>query len=98
MAKEKRPGLVFVDYLRNSHGATAVSAYSTRARPGAHVSVPVTWEELAAGIDPAAFDVHSVPVRLAALAADPWSGYDAARVTLTDAMAAAVGAAPPYLS
>ena len=94
MAKDRRPGLVFVDYLRNSHGATAVCAYSTRARPGAHVSVPVTWDELAAGLDPAAFDIRSVPERLAALAADPWSRYAAARLPLTDAMLTAVDARP----
>lgn len=96
MAKDRRPGLVFVDYLRNSHGATAVAAYSTRARPGAHVSVPVSWDELAAGIDPASFDIHSVPERLGVQEADPWSGYDAARQPLSDAMLAAVEA-PPHL-
>jgi bifunctional non-homologous end joining protein LigD len=94
MAKEKRPGLVFIDYLRNAHGATAVAAYSTRARPGAHVSVPVTWDQLAAGIDPADYDIRSVPRRLAALKADPWAGYDAARRPLADAMLAAVNAQP----
>jgi bifunctional non-homologous end joining protein LigD len=95
MAKDRRPGLVFVDYLRNSHGATAVCAYSTRARPGAHVSVPVTWDELAPGFDPATFDIRSTPARLAAQTADPWEGYEAARVPLTDAIVAAV--ASPHL-
>ena len=66
MAKTERAGRVFIDYLRNAHGATAVCAYSTRARAGAHVSVPVSWEELG-GLDPAAFDVTTVPRRLAAL-------------------------------
>jgi bifunctional non-homologous end joining protein LigD len=94
-SKEERPGRVFVDYLRNAHGATAVCAYSTRARPGAHVSVPVTWDELELGIDPASFDVHSVPARLAALAADPWGGYEAARVRLDGAALTAVGTPPP---
>jgi bifunctional non-homologous end joining protein LigD len=78
MAKAARPGRVFVDYLRNAHGATAVCAYSTRARPGAHVSVPVAWEELA-GLDPARYDIRSVPRRLAALRSDPWVGYEKAR-------------------
>lgn len=91
MAKAQRPGRVFIDYLRNAHGATAVCAYSTRARPGATVSVPVTWDELAAGIDPADFDVRTVPVRLAGLAADPWAGYADARATLTPEVFAAVG-------
>jgi bifunctional non-homologous end joining protein LigD len=94
MAKEKRPGVVFIDYLRNAHGATAVAAYSTRARAGAHVSVPLTWEQLAAGVDPADYDIRSVPRRLAALHADPWAGYDAARAPLTDEAVAAVSGPP----
>ncbi|HEY5432120.1 MAG TPA: DNA ligase D [Coriobacteriia bacterium] len=81
MSKTARPGRVFIDYLRNAHGATAVCAYSTRARPGAHVSVPVTWNQLA-GLDPATYDIGSVPRRLAALRGDPWSGYEQARRAL----------------
>jgi DNA primase len=55
----------------------------------------VTWEELAAGLDPAAFDIRTVPVRLDAMKADPWAGYDTARTTLADAVLAAVPA--PHL-
>jgi bifunctional non-homologous end joining protein LigD len=92
MAKSARPGRVFIDYLRNAHGATAIASYSTRARPGAPVSVPVTWEELTTGLDPAAFDTVSVPVRLTdAAGRDPWEGYDAARRALDAAMLEAVG-------
>jgi bifunctional non-homologous end joining protein LigD len=93
MAKAARPGKVFVDYLRNAHGATAVAAYSTRARPGAPVAVPVTWEELAAGLDPLAFDTVSVPLRIAlARGVDPWAGYDDARAELEPELFAAVSA------
>src|SRR5205085_6045704 len=46
MGKHNRVGKVFVDYLRNSRGASSVAAYSVRARPGLPVSVPITWEEL----------------------------------------------------
>ena len=46
MAKAQRKGKVYVDYLRNVRGANAVGVYSTRAREGAPVSVPVDWDEL----------------------------------------------------
>lgn len=95
MAKTARPGRVFVDYLRNAHGATAVCAFSARARAGAPVSVPVSWEELERGIDPAAFDTVAVPKRLTALSADPWPGYEAGRVALDTALFLAVGAPAP---
>ena len=95
MAKTARPGRVFIDYLRNAHGATAVCAYSTRARPGAPVSVPVSWEELAAGIDPSSFTTLSVPERLASLPADPWQGYEAARERLGPPLFEALGVPIP---
>jgi len=95
MRKDLRPGRVFVDYLRNAHGATAVCAYSTRARPGAPVSVPVSWRQLATGLDPLSFDPASVPRRLSALRADPWDGYEAARRPLDAALYLAIGAQPP---
>jgi bifunctional non-homologous end joining protein LigD len=91
MAKEARSGRVFIDYLRNAHGATAVCAFSTRARPGAPVSVPVTWDELGDIDDPGAFDTATVAERIAKLAADPWEGYDAARTEITGAHFAAMG-------
>jgi bifunctional non-homologous end joining protein LigD len=91
MAKGARSGRVFVDYLRNAHGATAVRAFSTRARPGAPVSAPVTWEELGGIGDPTAFDTTSTPERLAALTKDPWTGYEDARTSVTDAHFAALG-------
>lgn len=47
MSKSKRHGRIFIDWLRNERGATAIAPYSLRARPGAPVAVPVTWDELA---------------------------------------------------
>ena len=73
MSKEKRRGRIFLDYLRNGRGSTAVVAYSTRARAGAAVSTPISWDELGAGVTSQSFTVATLPRRLAAIGADdPW--------------------------
>ncbi|MDX1503576.1 MAG: non-homologous end-joining DNA ligase [Thermoanaerobaculia bacterium] len=84
-AKEAREGRVFVDYLRNARGATAVAPYSTRARPGGPVAVPLGWEELAAGEDRPAYDVETAPRRLAALGRDPWGELGGVRQSIRKA-------------
>lgn len=75
IAKAKRHGKILIDYLRNQRGQTAVAPYSTRARPGAPVSMPLGWEELDPAIGPAHFTVSNAPTRLAKLASDPWAGF-----------------------
>ena len=75
VSKQARDGRIFVDYLRNQRGATAVSAFSTRARAGAPVSAPVSWDELPSLGSSARFSVASVPSRLAALKEDPWADF-----------------------
>lgn len=75
IAKSARKGRILVDYLRNQYGATAVAAYSTRARPGAGVSAPLSWDEvpdLRAGDQ---FTLPNMPTRLAALGSDPWQDF-----------------------
>lgn len=84
ITKSKRRGKTLVDYLRNQRGATAVAAYSTRARPGAAVSMPLAWEELNSAIGAAYFTVDNTPTRLAALSRDPWEDFRAAAVPLED--------------
>ncbi len=69
LAKAERPGRIFIDYLRNGRGATAVAPYSTRARAGATVAMPVFWDELRE-IKPDQFNVKNAPRRLAD--EDPW--------------------------
>lgn len=91
MAKSERPGRVFIDYLRNAHGATAVCAYSTRARDGAPVSMPLAWEELTDDLDPLGFDTASVPKRLRSSASAPWKGYENAASRLGGEVLAALG-------
>ncbi|MGR9169579.1 DNA ligase D [Rhizobium sp. KDH_Rht_773_N] len=76
--KAKRSGRIFIDYLRNGRGNTAVAAYSARARPGAAVSMPLDWNELTTDVGPAYFTVDNAPTRLDALGRDPWAGFFAA--------------------
>lgn len=64
MSKAKRKGLIFIDWLRNERGATAIAPYSLRAWPGAKVAVPVTWDELAPVGSAGAFDIASLSRRL----------------------------------
>lgn len=88
---KNRVGRIFIDYLRNSHGATTVCAYSARARPGLAVSVPIARDELE-GLEAAnQWTVHNLPDRLEQLPQDPWQGYSETRQTITDDMRSALG-------
>jgi bifunctional non-homologous end joining protein LigD len=72
--KEKRRGRLFLDWLRNSFGATVVAPWTVRARPGAPVAVPITWEELdARGFHPQRFSMKDALER--ASDGDPWTGW-----------------------
>lgn len=91
MSLALRPDRVFIDYLRNAHGATAVVAFSTRARDGAPVGVPLSWDELAQAPEPISMAIDEVLARVSARAySDPWAEYEGARVELSDAMFAAL--------
>jgi DNA ligase D-like protein (predicted polymerase) len=73
--KEERGERIFVDYNQNTRDRTIASAYSLRPLPGAPVSTPVTWDELASLSSPAALNLFTVPERLAA-DGDPWAAID----------------------
>ncbi len=73
--KAGRQDKILVDYLRNNRTNTSIAAYSTRAKPAAPVSVPLTWPELSAARTPDRFTIRTVPDRLARLRADPWKEY-----------------------
>ena len=74
IAKRARHDRIFIDYLRNDRGATAVAAYSTRALPRASVSTPLDWEELSPGLRSDHFIVGNLLHRLSSLKQDPWQG------------------------
>jgi bifunctional non-homologous end joining protein LigD len=74
MSKAARTNKIFVDYLRNDRGATAVAPYSTRARPGAPVSTPIAWKELSPALRSDHFNAGNLPGRLESLKKDPWEG------------------------
>ena len=81
--KAKRHGKILIDYLRNQRGMTAVAAYSTRARPGAAVSMPLAWEELAPELGSAYFTTRNAPARLSS-SADPWADFRAAAAPIEE--------------
>jgi bifunctional non-homologous end joining protein LigD len=91
MAKRARQGRIYIDYLRNGRGATAVGAYTPRARPGAPVSTPLFWEEVERGVRPDEFTVETVPQRLRALSSDPWAEIGKTRQTVSAAVRRQVG-------
>ena len=81
-----RVGKVFVDYLRNGHGATTAAAFSARARPGLGVSMPVSWEALPKLRSGAHWTIVTAREHLSFQTTDPWADYWKSRQTLTAAM------------
>ena len=74
--KAKRNKRIFVDYLRNGRGATAVASYSLRARPRAPVAMPIAWSALSKLERPDPYTIKDVPAMLKRRRKDPWEGID----------------------
>lgn len=90
MTKSKRAGKIFIDFFRNHRGATSVAPYSTRAKLGAPVSTPLTWNELSDEA-PISYTVDSLLRRLATLQDDPWAGFFECRQAITKSMKSKLG-------
>ncbi len=91
MGKSRRVGKIYLDVLRNVRGATSVAAYSTRARPNAPMSLPITWEEL--GASAARIEVSAIdfPARCQRAPEDPWAAYPSVHQRPTKRALASLG-------
>ena len=85
-AKRERTRRIYIDWLRNTEGATAIAPYSVRARAGAPVAMPLHWDEVAGRMRPGKFHAGNVPKRLQGLHSDPWQALRRKAQTLTAAM------------
>jgi bifunctional non-homologous end joining protein LigD len=83
-SKAKRSGKIFIDYLRNSRGATSIAPFSARARPNAPVAVPVRWDELSRAGSADKYTLSNLSRRLARQKGDVWDGYNTTRQQLTE--------------
>ena len=86
MAKKERVRKIFIDWMRNGEGATAVAPYSVRARQGAPVATPLHWDELGGRLKPTQFHAGSVARRMHGLRTDPWAPMRRLSQNLTAAM------------
>lgn len=84
LPKAQRKGRIFVDYLRNQRGATAVMPYAVRARAGAPVAVPITWKEMETIETPAHWHVGDADELVKRATSKPLAGWGRADQTLPD--------------
>ncbi len=74
-SKHQRTGRIFIDWLRNMRGGTAVAPYSTRARAGCPIAVPIGWQELTRIARADQYNIRTIERRLRSLARDPWAEF-----------------------
>jgi bifunctional non-homologous end joining protein LigD len=84
LAKARRTGRIFLDYLRNQRGSTAIMPYSARAREGAPVSAPISWDELDETESGARFSVRDAELLLERAAGRSLRGWGEAAQVLPD--------------
>jgi bifunctional non-homologous end joining protein LigD len=85
-SRKLRTGKIFIDYLRNDRGATAVAAYSTRARAGAPISAPLKWDQLSEKIRSDQFHVENLPDWIDSMRRNPWREMHSVRQSITSAL------------
>jgi bifunctional non-homologous end joining protein LigD len=85
-SKAQRESRIFVDYLRNAEGATAVAPYVVRARKNAPVATPIEWAELDRDVRFDHFNVRTVPARLERMRRDPWEAFFETRQAVSATM------------
>ncbi|MGB6906216.1 MAG: DNA ligase D [Methyloceanibacter sp.] len=81
--KRTRVGKIFVDYLRNQRGGSAIVNFSTRAKPDAPVACPLRWDELKGLKSASPYSLKTLPARLKAQKSDPWEGFFTTRQSIT---------------
>jgi bifunctional non-homologous end joining protein LigD len=92
MAKKDRVGRIFLDYLRNDRTSTAVAVLSTRARPGAPISMPIHWKDVKATLQPERYDIRTAPRTLAK--SKPWTDYERSARPLSEAIETVLSQSP----
>ena len=81
-----RNGRVYIDYLQLGHGKTIAAPFSVRPMPGAPVSAPMTWKELKPTLDPAVYNIETVPPRMSRMKRDPFLDAIEKHASLEDAL------------
>ncbi|HLO24161.1 MAG TPA: DNA ligase D [Methyloceanibacter sp.] len=89
--KKTREDKIFVDYLRNQRGGSAIVNYSTRAKKGAPCACPLRWDELKGLKTASPYSVATLPARLKKLKSDPWEGFFSTRQSITAKAKKALG-------